>query len=437
MPSTRRGLTAATIALLLGLAPPSWAQDAELPEEAARREALERARADYDDAMRLIEAYGRGATVRVSEAEARAADRYAARDRLAGRTADEPDDRAEPFYADAAREELEAYRTALRERLGLAETRAPEEVPDEDARAALSLRIIDVQDLVIAPDDHYAPSTGLGARSDGGGGGGGGGVLTFADEESDQMTTVGIDGDMLIELIESEVQTGDGESVEFSAGRLITRLRPASRERLSRLLAHLRRDRGGLVDLEVRVYRVTSALFSQLRAESNSLSDRAEALLKAGDGATLLASHRVMAHDGQRVHVFRGRSRSYVADIEVNQTGVLPVLNPEIAVINEGLVVEARPLVDRVRGTVLLDVALSLTRISEPVEVVSISDLEVELPVLQIARTTCTGAVPLGRGTLLGGTLDTGAEADDAVTCLVYVRPRLINASKTSKEGGR
>jgi hypothetical protein len=261
-------------------------------------------------------------------------------------------------------------------------------------------------------------------------------VLTF-DEESDQTTTVGIDADKLVELIESEVATGDGESIEFNGGRLLARLRPASHERVRALLAHLRRDRGGLVDLEVRVYRVTSALFSQLRAESSSLGDRAEALLKAGDGATLLASHRVMAHDGQRVHVWRGRSRSYVADIEVNQTGVLPVINPEIAVINEGLVVEARPLVDRVRGTVLLDVALSLARISEPVQVVTISDLELELPVLQIARMTCTGAVPLGRGTLLGGTLDTGAEADDAVTCLVYVRPRLVTARLTNEEGGR
>lgn len=428
---TRRGLTAATVALLVGLAPPARAQDPELPEEAAAREALERARAGYDDALRLLEAYGRGGVV--PEAQARATARAAALERLAGHPPEAP---REPFFADAARDELLALRAALRERLGLDDEQEARPTADE-TEVAVSLRIVDVQDLVIAPEDHYAPSTGLGgAAASRGTGAAGGGVLTF-DEESDQTTTVGIDADKLVDLIESEVGIGEGESIEFSGGRLLTRLRPASHEQVRALLAHLRRDRGGLVDLEVRVYRVTSALFSQLRAESSSLGDRAEALLKAGDGATLLASHRVMAHDGQRVHVWRGRSRSYVADIEVNQTGVLPVINPEIAVINEGLVVEARPLVDRARGTVLLDVALSLARISEPVQVASISDLELELPVLQIARMTCTGAVPLGRGTLLGGTLDTGAEADDAVTCLVYVRPRLITAKVTNDEGGR
>jgi hypothetical protein len=228
-----------------------------------------------------------------------------------------------------------------------------------------------------------------------------------------------------------------GGSIEYSSGRLITRLQPEAQRRVTALLAALRRDRGGLVDLEVRVYRVTAAVFAQVRDQAHALGDAAEAILKAGDGVTLLASHHVLAHDGQRVHVWRGRSRSYVADIGVDQTGVVPVLNPEVAVINEGLVVEARPIVDRARGTVLLDVALSLTRVTDPIEVKEIEDLEVELPLMQLARTTSTGAVPLGKGALLGGTLDTGAEADDAVTCLVYVRPRLIQGKQADKEGGR
>lgn len=452
-PSTLRGLTAATVALLVGLAPATRAQDSELPEEAAARvaarAAVERARAGYEEAQRVIEVYGRGLPVEpviVTPAGARAT----ALDRLLhpARRTEEAPARRPPFDVDSARDEMRQFRAALRARLRqLAPDRYPvarapdDEEPEEPAEEPpLVMRLVDVQDLVIAPEDHFAPRTGLGYSAAAQPGAAGGASLSFDESDDSSSTpTVGIDADMLVELAEAAV--GDdgpgGGSIEYSAGRLITRLRPAQQRRVTALLADLRRDRGGLVDLEVRVYRVTAAVFVQVRAEAHALGDAAEAILKAGDGATLLASHHVLAHDGQRVHVWRGKSRSYVADIEVNQTGVVPVLNPEVAVINEGLVVEARPIVDRVRGMVLLDVALSLTRVTDPIEVADIEDLQVELPLMQLSRTTSTGAVPLGRGALLGGTLDTGAEADDAVTCLVYVRPRLIEGKQVGKEGGR
>ncbi|MBX3472631.1 MAG: hypothetical protein KF878_37745 [Planctomycetes bacterium] len=416
-----RARAALTTLVLLGLTGPAAAQDDELPEEAALRQALAGAQARYEEAMRLVEAYGRGAPV--GDAAARAA----GLERLhtpvtpgrARRRAPPP-----PFQPWAARDELVALREAVAARLrALAPERHPpvdDDDPEDDASAPrATLRLIDVQDLLVTPEDHVAPNTGLGAGLDASG---------AFDAAGERTSGVGLEGDKLVELaLDAAGRLASDEALELRGGRLMARLRPATAARVTHLLAELRRGRGGLIDLEVRVYELGAAAYEALREEAAALGDAAEARLAAGgDGVRLLASHHVTAHDGQRVHVWRGRSRSYLADIEVNQTGVVPVLNPVVAVINEGLVVEARPTVDRARGVAVVDVSLSLSRVADPVPTTKVVDLELELPRLRIARTTATGAVPLGRGALLGGVLRTGAEPEEALTCVVYVRPRLI-----------
>lgn len=416
-----RARAALTTLVLLGLTGPAAAQDDELREEAALRQALAGAQARYEEAMRLVEAYGRGAPV--GDAAARAAGferlRTPAAPGRARRRAPPP-----PFQPWAARDELVALREAVAARLrALAPERHPP-VDDDDPEDAApapraTLRLIDVQDLLVTPEDHVAPNTGLGAGLD---------MSGAFDAGGERTSGVGLDGDKLVELLEGAAgRLASDEALELRGGRLMARLRPATAARVTRLLAELRRGRGGLIDLEVRVYELGAAAYEALREEAAALGDAAEARLAAGgDGVRLLASHHVTAHDGQRVHVWRGRSRSYLADIEVNQTGVVPVLNPVVAVINEGLVVEARPTVDRARGVAVVDVSLSLSRVADPVPTTKVVDLELELPRLRIARTTATGAVPLGRGALLGGVLRTGAEPEEALTCVVYVRPRLI-----------
>lgn len=430
----RPGRPPAALVLVLALAgaAPATAQGDRLPEEVAHDEALARAQGRVDAAYQALEAYGRGAPVVELDAE-RA--RSAGMSRLFAPVTPPPKParrRRPPLEVASARMEMLHVRKLIRARL---HALAPDRFPDPDApppeveedegfTRPHPLRMLDVQDLVFTPEDHRAPNTGLGVGRDASG---------AFDSYGEETGGVGLDGDKLVELVENELGDDVGGSIEYSKGRLLTRLPAAASARVDALLALLRRDRGGLVDLEVRVYQLTAEAFAAVRDQAAGLSDEAEARLQAGDGATLLAEHHVTAHDGQRVHVWRGRSRSYLADIEVNQTGVVPVLNPVIAVINEGLVVEARPLVDRARGQVLVDVALTLSRVQEPVEMQTVTDLEVELPRLEIARTTASGAVQLGRGALLGGVLRTGAEGPDAVTCVVYVRPRLIAGGRSGR----
>jgi len=113
-----------------------------------------------------------------------------------------------------------------------------------------------------------------------------------------------------------------------------TRKPAATIERIEAFLNELREDRGGLIDLELRVYQMGPDLYARLRDQAHALTAEGEALLEAE--AELLSAHRVIAHDGQRVYVRRGGSRTYCADIEVNQTGVVPVLNPVVNALNEG-----------------------------------------------------------------------------------------------------
>jgi hypothetical protein len=261
------------------------------------------------------------------------------------------------------------------------------------------------------------------------------GVLSFDEEES--SGGVGIDADKLIELLEFHLHQAGVEdgSVEYSDGRLLLRLPPAWLAWVETFLEELRRDRGGLIDLEVRLLRMSPALFERLRADSAALTPAAEETLRAAlavASARLLSSHKVVAHDGQRVHVRRGGSRAYMGDLEVNLTGVVPVLNPVVTVLNEGLVVELRPTLDRQRGLVLLDVALSLSELDDPIATSKVADLAVELPRMRIARTAVTCVVPVGRGALLGGAFAT-EPGDDSLTCVVYVRPRLICAGRQER----
>jgi len=420
-------LAGSLLATLLALAPPAAAQEALLPEEAAERRALDHARGLAEGAWTAVERYGRGLPIPARQARQNALARLEAPLDVGPRRA-----RRAAFDAAAERERLTAFRAAIESRLRRIDPEGhpvPDPAPEPEP-VRLRLRIVDVQDLTSRPSDHPAPSVGLGVGGGGGGAGGGaGGVLTFADAP-DETPCAGVDADTLIELIEQRLGDGlDEGSIEFSSGRLILRLRSDEHAAVDEVLASLRRERGGLIDLEIRVYRLPAALFGELRDGSAALDDPGEAALAeavAGGRADLLSSHRVVAHDGQLVSVRRGDSRSVVGDLEINQTGVVPVLNPVVTVLREGLVVECRPILERRTRRVLLDVALSLSRVDDVASRRAVGEVELEQPRLEIARTSSTSTVPLGRGALLGGAFATGHPDESPLTCVVYVRPNLV-----------
>ena len=424
-------VTLRSLGLCVLLVAPARGQEgptaAERQAAAAAARARAAAQAEVDAAYRALEAYGDGLDV---APPTRLERRQWALERLEGPLAPgAPAEVEAPFHPEGARRQLLDFRAALRARLRRLDParRAPGTAP-RAPRGPESLQTYDVQDLLVVPGDHVGPPMGLRRPAPPARRGGGG--FTFDDDEAEEPATgVGVEPDMLLDLVAMALRSDeeDGGSADLSRGRLLVRAAAAAHGRVAALLALLRAGRSGLVALEVRRYALAPATLRALGPGAGALDEAAEDALRqaAGRGeARLISSQRVVAHDGQRVLVRRGTSRSYVADLTVDQTGVVPVLAPGVEVLNLGTSIELRPLVDRAAGRVLLDVALSACA-PLPGERREVAGTALELPTLAVARTCAAVNVPLGRGALLGGVLRAPG-ADESLAEVIYVRVSLI-----------
>src|SRR5262249_48322169 len=73
-----------------------------------------------------------------------------------------------------------------------------------------------------------------------------------------------------------------------------------------------------------------------------------------------LDSPRVTAFNTQIAHTLVINQAAYIQDLEVNQTGVIPVINPVIGVLNPGSILEVRPTVSYDRKYVVLEIQPTL-----------------------------------------------------------------------------
>ncbi|MEZ6185934.1 MAG: hypothetical protein R3F62_13105 [Planctomycetota bacterium] len=118
---------------------------------------------------------------------------------------------------------------------------------------------------------------------------------------------------------------------------------------------------------------------------------------------------RITVFNGQRSHVLNVNQRAYIQDVEVNQTGVIPVLNPVIGVLNAGAILEVRPAVSHDRRYVTIEVQPTLAtelqpRIPAPVTLANgFTSIPIELPVITVQKLRATVTVPDGGTVLLGG----------------------------------
>jgi type II secretory pathway component GspD/PulD (secretin) len=123
----------------------------------------------------------------------------------------------------------------------------------------------------------------------------------------------------------------------------------------------------------------------------------------------LVNAPRLTVFNGQRSHILNIRQRAYIQDVEVNQTGVIPVLNPVIGILNTGAILEVRPTVSHDRRYVSLEVQPTLAtelapRIPAPVTLANaFTSIPIELPVITIQKLRATITVPDGGTVLLGG----------------------------------
>ena len=121
-----------------------------------------------------------------------------------------------------------------------------------------------------------------------------------------------------------------------------------------------------------------------------------------------LNSPRVTAFNGQIAHTLVVDQMAYIQDLEVNQTGVIPVINPVIDVLNSGSILEVRPTIGYDQKYVVLEIQPTLAeKLDSDIAILNLSGnftvVPVELPVLSVTKIKTTVTVPDGGTVLVGG----------------------------------
>ncbi|MGE4620314.1 MAG: hypothetical protein AAEJ04_10960 [Planctomycetota bacterium] len=134
-----------------------------------------------------------------------------------------------------------------------------------------------------------------------------------------------------------------------------------------------------------------------------------EAILEANQKSQQfkrLDAPRVTAFNTQISHSLVVDQSAYIEDAEVNQTGVVPVINPVIGILNAGSILQVRPTVSHDRKYVILEIEPTLA-VQLPSRfktlTLGLTNLNVEFPVLSVTNIKTTVTIPDGGTVLVGG----------------------------------
>lgn len=130
--------------------------------------------------------------------------------------------------------------------------------------------------------------------------------------------------------------------------------------------------------------------------------------VKKRQKARMVSSPRLTVFNGQRAHFLSINQRAYIEDVEVNQTGVIPVLNPVIGILNTGAILDVRPTVSYDRKYVTMEVRPTLaqqtgTRSSIVTLAGGNTSIPIELPTIVVQKIRTNVTVPDGGSVLIGG----------------------------------
>lgn len=117
---------------------------------------------------------------------------------------------------------------------------------------------------------------------------------------------------------------------------------------------------------------------------------------------------RVTSFDGQNAYTMVVDQIAYVKDVEVNQTGVSPVINPVIGSFRVGSILEIRPTVTYDRKYVILEVKPTTaehvdSKFSQLTLAGGNTIVQVELPVIMMSQIKTTITIPDRGSVLVGG----------------------------------
>lgn len=144
-----------------------------------------------------------------------------------------------------------------------------------------------------------------------------------------------------------------------------------------------------------------------------------------------LDAPRVLAFDNQIAHTMVINQIAYIKDVDVNQTGVSPVINPLIGSFRVGSMLEIRPTVTHDRKYVILEVKPTSARhVDSKYAQLSLAQgytmVEVELPVILLSQIKTTITIPDG-GTVLVGGLKKIIEQERSIGIPVLQRIPVLN----------
>jgi hypothetical protein len=250
--------------------------------------------------------------------------------------------------------------------------------------------------------------------------------------EEDDAATLRVPEDRLVAQVVREMQE-ETATVEVLEDRLFVRATPERLARARLLLARWKRALLDRVSLDVRAIRMSHRLFAELVATSGGLSlsgdaDRVLAqALRDGTEAALLAAQTVTGDDGQTVSVRRGEARTYVGDHEVVAVGSASIVDAVVKRLNTGLSVELCPTIDPGRKSVTIDFKAALSQPVGPFAKEALAEGPIELPELALSRLATIASIPLGRGSLVGGSFaEPGPGAEAPLAFVLYVKPALL-----------
>ena len=160
--------------------------------------------------------------------------------------------------------------------------------------------------------------------------------------------------------------------------------------------------------------------------------------VKKRQKARQVSSPRLTVFNGQRAHLLAVTQRAYISDVELNQTGVVPVLNPVIGILNTGSILDVRPTVSHDRRYINLELRPTLAQqTATRTVVVNLSApapgapprtvVPIELPTITVQKIRTNVTVPDGGTVLIGGLKNLQEQYDQTLTPILGKIPVVRN----------
>ncbi len=281
-----------------------------------------------------------------------------------------------------------------------------QELGESLAGVPLTTRMHDVSDLVVPIRDFPGPVFWPSSLGDGSSSGASGGVaLSFDDNEEAE-----VDLDVLIELVTGSLPEDvwdRGASIVTTGRTLIVTLPPDAHRRVDAILGDLRRHAASRVSIEAQLWQMSRDVWVEIAGDRSAgqgavLDEGSLARLRrlSESRARLVGSHRLAAHNLQRVHLWTGGERSYRRRSS-SRGGTLE------SVLRHGTVIDARPVFARGTDEVTVDIRWSTLEGSLVDSAHDEHDpRRVQLPQMRHRVLKSQVTVPVGGTVVVGGGLE-------------------------------